>query len=399
MRKSRISLGISYLNFCLFMSAVAFKSIVDAFIIKNDPNSSLNLVKYIILGLCILFYVYQVEFKLKHGINLIFGHEFKTLMSMCMGIFIITLYYITKNGEFYSRTVKEFAFLITPIIFVYLALNVFSLHELVLCAKVALIILGMGYIFQVGSSMFTPGNMIDTLTKMSFVGGNTAISNSVFESSAFSDSIMSLLFFFGYYRKKNNLWLWLSFLLVLLANKRLMMLFAIIIIIMAYVPKRLAIQNKVFGAWSWFLGAVIFCLMPYFVENLTTPATEAYVFQKFSINLPDFWMGRDGMVMNILNSSFVSHGLGSTFVFQGSLLEVEGVKFLLELGLIGTIIIAFSYWKITQGRFYCLVMMLYNFLNINTSTSIMTGTFSWIFYLILLGCCIYYSNLQTDISY
>jgi len=140
----------------------------------------------------------------------------------------------------------------------------------------------------------------------------------------------------------------------------------------------------------------MFSASPFLVEYLTTPQAEWIFLQKFSINLADFWMGRDSMVVNILSSGFVSHGLGSTYVFQGSLLEIEGVKFLLELGAIGVIVISFCYWKITKSHMYSMVMMLYCFLNINTSTSIMTGTFSWIFYLILLGCCTYYSNIGTD---
>lgn len=394
--RSGPTIGIKYFNFLIFMSAIIFKSVVDAFIIKNDPNGPLNLVKYIILGLCILFYLFQLEIKINQKAKLFFKTEFRTLMIMCGFIFLITVYYVVKNGEYYSITLKEFTFLLIPIVFSFCALNIFNLHELIFCAKVALIILGIGYIFEIGPINFTPSNILSATMNISLAGGNTASSNSIFESSAFSDSLMSLLFFFGYYKRGNKKWLWISFFLVLLANKRLMMLFSVVIIVIAYLPNRVAIQNKVLGRWGWVVGAVVFSVSPFIAEYLTTPQAESIFFQKFSINLANFWMGRDSMVMNILSSGFVSHGLGSTYVFQGSLLEIEGVKFLLELGAIGVIVISFCYWKITKSHMYSMVMMLYCFLNINTSTSIMTGTFSWIFYLILLGCCTHYSNIGTD---
>lgn len=81
------TMGIKYFNFLIFMSAIIFKSVVDAFIIKNDPNGPLNLVKYIILGICILFYLFQLDIKINQKAKLIFKTEFRTLMIMCGSIF------------------------------------------------------------------------------------------------------------------------------------------------------------------------------------------------------------------------------------------------------------------------------------------------------------------------
>ena len=47
--------------------------------------------------------------------------------------------------------------------------------------------------------------------------------------------------------------------------------------------------------------------------------------------------------------------------------------------------LSFSYWKITRGYIFSIIVMLYIFLNINTSTSLTTGAFAWIYYLFLLG--------------
>lgn len=101
--------------------------------------------------------------------------------------------------------------------------------------------------------------------------------------------------------------------------------------------------------------------------------------------MQDFWMGRDAMVQELLSQGFQSYGLGSTFDFRQSLLEIESIKFYFETTVLGCAILSFSYWKITRGYIFSIIVMLYIFLNINTSTSLTTGAFAWIYYLFLLG--------------
>src|SRR5699024_1914633 len=123
------------------------------------------------------FYLFQLKIKINQKAKLFFKTEFRTLMIMCGFIFLITVYYFVKNGEYYSRTLKEFTFLLIPIVFSFCALNIFNLHELIFCAKVALIILGIGYIFEIGPINFTPSNILSAIMNISLAGGNTASSN------------------------------------------------------------------------------------------------------------------------------------------------------------------------------------------------------------------------------
>lgn len=396
---TKLSPGIRSANMFLFIFALLSKGLVDAFIIKDNPNGPLNLVKYAVLAVGILVYSYELYIRRSRHFKLIFVKEFHTLMLMVSGVIFLSIFYIVKNGNYTSRTLKELIYLTIPIVFAYLALNIFEVSDFVRLAKVALVIFGVCYVFEIGYSHFTPSQMLESMLNISFAGGNTIASNSVFESSAFSDTFMALLFFFGYYRKGNSWWFWLSAFLVILANKRLMILFAFFIIVVTYLPKSDRLKRKQLRSWSWILPAILFAFMPLLAKYSTTISAEFMAQQKFGINLPDFWMGRDVMVRNFVDSNFTSLGLGSTFSFQGSLLEIEGIKFLLELGIIGVVLISFSYWKITRGNVYCLLLMSYSFMNINTSTSIMTGTFSWIFYLIVIGCCLYhpdYELISTD---
>lgn len=137
-------------------------------------------------------------------------------------------------------------------------------------------------------------------------------------------------------------------------------------------------------------------ILPIAVQKLTDIRTEIFVQKITGINMADFWMGRDVMVRAITASGFKSYGLGSTFDFRGSLLEIESLKFLLEVGILGLFCIVYSYWKITKNNIYSMIVMTYIFVNINTSTSIMTGAFAWIYYLILFASIEYSYKLENN---
>lgn len=113
--------------------------------------------------------------------------------------------------------------------------------------------------------------------------------------------------------------------------------------------------------------------------------------------MADFWMGRDNMVLYYLNNHFQSYGLGSTYDFTGSMLEIESVKIYLETTIVGSVLLSISYWKITNRNLFSMLVMLYIFLNINTSTSLTTGAFAWIYYLFLIGG-INYETVNNDNS-
>jgi len=398
MKTVRLSRAVRDMNILLFIIALAFKGVVDGLVIQNDPNGPLNLAKYIVLIICILVYSYEIHLGYRASGRSIFVNEFQTLMIMMAGIVLISTVRSVIASEFTIETVKEYAYWIIPILFSFCALNIFSLQDLQICAKAAIVIFGVSYVLQIGISAFSLHNIIDTITNITLSGGDNSSSKSIFESNSFPDSFMSLFFFFSYFKKKNYRWLWISFLLVTLANKRLMIVFSIITLILIFLPKLNLKQPRILLQHLWLVMATLFLAMPFLVMYSMKVDVEFQILQKTGINMPNFWMGRDVMVNHIVQSSFQSFGLGSTFPFQGSLLEVEGVKIYLEIGMVGLVLVVFSYWRIVRKNYFCMLIMTYNFININTSTSISTGTFSWIFYLILIGVCLYYKQNYGSLS-
>lgn len=69
----------------------------------------------------------------------------------------------------------------------------------------------------------------------------------------------------------------------------------------------------------------------------------------------------------------------------------------METTIVGSVLLSISYWKITNRNLFSMLVMLYIFLNINTSTSLTTGAFAWIYYLFLIGG-INYETVNNDNS-
>ena len=209
--------------------------------------------------------------------------------------------------------------------------------------------------------------------------------------------MMALFCYFCYYKKNNRKWAWISYISILVMNKRLIILFATIILILSYLPNWEKITSIKVNKKICIICAIVFAISPLVVIKLITSPLGIWFSNKTGLNMADFWMGRDNMVLYYLNNHFQSYGLGSTYDFTGSMLEIESVKIYLETTIVGSVLLSISYWKITNRNLFSMLVMLYIFLNINTSTSLTTGAFAWIYYLFLIGG-INYETVNNDNS-
>lgn len=365
----------------LFALAILAKGIGDSIFVINNPNSPFNYVKYIVLLIFIFYFILKNKGKPKP----IFKEEFKSLIFCYIAIGVISLFASLFVYKFTFRTIKEFIFILIPILFSYCALNYFKKEEITVMAKFAVIVFIISYFIEIGSS-FSISTAIQAITNFSLLGGQDSFLYDSLESSAFPDPMMALFVYFAYFNKKNKKWLWISFIGILLMNKRLIIVFAILIMILIHIPiLKDVIKKSPPPKKLYIVLFIIFTFSPLLVIQLTEPSVESWILKKFDFNMIDFWMGRDSMVQYFISSNFISYGLGSTYDFRNQLLEIECVKFFLETSILGCAILSFTYWKIVKKNWYLIIVMLYIFLNINTSTSIITGAFAWIYYLILIG--------------
>ena len=395
-RRIKISKNTKKFNSTVFLLAIMCKGFGDALIVKSNPYSSFNMVKYIILIFGIVIYAHEYSQMKEFGYKPVFVKEYYILIKGIICLAVISLFYSFCIHHFAFRSVKEFVFMTVPIVFAFLAINVLSAKQILNCAKISTVIYGISYILEKGSILFNFSLILETIKNISFEGGNTDYSKSIFESIYFEDPVMDLFCYFVYFKKNNIKWVWITYAMIILMNKRVLILFSTIILIISYVPKLQEILRKKCKKNIYIIMVIIFMILPIAVQKLTDIRTEIFVQKITGINMADFWMGRDVMVRAITASGFKSYGLGSTFDFRGSLLEIESLKFLLEVGILGLFCIVYSYWKITKNNIYSMIVMTYIFVNINTSTSIMTGAFAWIYYLILFASIEYSYKLENN---
>lgn len=369
---------IKLLGIVFFMFAIISKGFVDAVIVKANPYSPFNYVKYILLILSTCCF-----FVLKRN-KMYFRKECRALLFCYFLIFLISVYFSIYNTHFTFRTFKEMFFILVPIIFAYYALNALTLKEISSIAKLSVIVFACSYFIEI-SSAFTLSGAIQAIKNFSLLGGQASFAYDALESSAFPDAMMSLFCFFTYFNKGNKKWMWISYICILLMNKRFIVLFSTMLMIMVYLPYFKRIFNMTVNKRLYWIPVIIFTISPLIICLLTNPVVESTILYKYDFNLQDFWMGRDKMLQYYIANHFSSYGLGSTFDFRGKLLELESVKFYLETTLVGSFLISFTYWRIVRKNFFTLILMLYIFVNMNTSTSIITGAFAWVFYFILIG--------------
>lgn len=367
------------LGIALFGCAIMSKGFVDALFVSENANGVLNLSKYFfLLGASFAFCISQRSKKK------IFSREFRILMFYYIIIAIISIIAAIWSQRFTFRTIKEFCFILTPIIFVYCAINSLSKNEILLMAKFSVIIYVISYFIEIRSN-FSISMAINAIRNFSLLGGQASFAYDYYETSHFPDPMMALFCYFCYYKKNNRKWIWISYISILLMNKRLIILFATLILIFTYLPNWKKIISIKVDKRIYVLTVIIFALSPFFVIKLITSDLGIWFSKITGLNMADFWMGRDNMVLYYINHHFQSYGLGSTYDFTGAMLEIESIKMYLETTVIGSVLLSFCYWKITNRNFYSMLVMLYIFLNINTSTSLTTGAFAWIFYLFLIG--------------
>lgn len=375
----------------LFACAIMSKGFVDALFVSDNANGALNLLKYFfLLGAAFAFSTFNSNKKKQ------FTREFKNLIFVYLVIALISIFAIVWSERFTFRTIKEFCFILSPIIFVYYAINALDKEEIMLMAKFSVIIYVISYFIEIADS-FSVSMAINAIKNFSLLGGQASFAYDYYETSHFPDPMMALFCYFCYNNKNNRKWIWISYISVLLMNKRLIILFASIILVLSYLPYWEKIKEIKVDKRICMICAIIFALSPIVVIKLTTSSLGVWLANKTGLNMADFWMGRDIMIRRYINNGFHSYGLGSTYDFAGKMLEVESVKIYLETTFIGSTLLSVAYWKITNCNLFSMLVMLYIFLNMNTSTSLTTGAFAWIYYLFLIGG-INYETVNNDNS-
>ena len=351
--------------------------LVQAFTAEYESIGFVSQLKYIICCLTILVCLFSMY---KTNTTNIFKYEFKNVVWIIFVFAIISLIRSLFAYSFTTRTLQELLFLLIPVLFAYGILNTLSHKIIDKCMLFTLIALLIGYFLEIDMGI---SDFIREFTTMSF-----SDSYSPFESSTFAGVSIAIAMYFLYFRR-NKLGFILSILFVVLTFKRLALLFTIFLI---FIPKIFNYNNTVSRSILNVIKIGTFLLtLGYFLMMI--PENVDKIYNLFNIDLYKLTMSRTYRFQLIYNkSNFINTGLGSTFNYMmnryGVTLEMDFIKLLIEVTPMGVFIFINNMCNIVKKNWYCMFLMLFQFLNLITSHSL-ASMYSWIIFYITIGCILY----------
>lgn len=366
---------ISKVNVILFILMYAFRSFTDAIFVARGIESNIWVnVKYIILVIsCALCFIQLF----KSEKELIFKKEFNSLAIVIIFLSIISFIMVLISGKYYSSLLENIIKFTLPCIYVFLLLNTMEFKDIYICMSGALILSFVGYIIEIGPENFTLSNILSIDFNSSF---------SPFESNFAAGSAIAMCTFFMYFRK-NRVLKYLSLFFALLTFKRLAVLFALLLF---FLPRIIDINKQVSKKQRNFIK-ITFVILTFVYFWLLTPQSNELFKNIFGQTQREFTMGRSDFLRTIINSNYVSSGLGSTTDFLGRGLEMDLIRIYLETGIIGLIIFIIGYWNCAGNCVYTYIYMLFQFINLLTSHSL-SNSFNWILAFIIIGTITYKTN-------
>lgn len=302
-------------------------------------------------------------------------YKFKYIHELNTGIFIFVVFLIIslikshQVGVFTVGTIGELVRIFIPFFYTFIAINFLSKSDIRFFVKLALLVAWISFLLELNFSSIS----FNDIKAISFVN-----SYSPFENSAVSLLSYALSIYFIYYWKKMPVWTFFSVLLVFLTFKRVYILTEICLLIIVLLKKQnIKINNFIMYVSSFFwIGAVKIYMF------MLQPQNYNWDLEKLHFDVASFSMFRAYRVWFLIQHNFTSYGLGSTTKelqigwLRGATLELDFIKILMELGLIGIIIFIFSYYRLTRNNFYSYVVMSFTFLQLLMANGL-TGYLEW----------------------
>lgn len=379
---------VNFINISLFILMYAFRSFTDAiYVSKGIESNFLINVKYIILGVAVLFGIFQLKYKKE---KTIYNKELFNILIVIATIVVISLIMIIISGKFYYSFLESIFKLLLPIIYVYLALNLFEFKDIYICMCATLILSFTGYILEIGIHKFTISNFI----KIDFLH-----SYSPFESHFSAGTSIAMCAFFMYYRK-NRIFKYMSLFFAILTFKRMAVIFALLL---TFLPKIIDINKNVKRSYKVVIK-IIFIILTLVYFWLLTPEASVTFEKIFGQSQSAMTMTRSDFLQSLLNMDFVSSGYGSILNTLGRGLEMDLISIYLETTIMGLIVFINGYWNCAGNKIYTFIYMMFQFLNLLTSHSL-SNSFNWILAFLVIGCISYKKSnnvkikkLKTDIN-
>ena len=369
--KAKINI-VNFINISLFILMYAFRSFTDAiYVSKGIESNFLINIKYLILGVAILFGIFQFKYKKE---KTIYNKELFNIIIVITTIVVISLVMIIISGKYYSSFLEGIVKLLLPVIYVYLVLNLFEFKDIYKCMCGTLILSFIGYILEIGINKFTINNFM----KIDFLH-----SYSPFESHFSAGTSIAMCAFFMYYRK-NKIFKYMSILFAILTFKRMAVIFALILL---FLPRIIDVNKNIKRKYKNIIK-IIFVILTLGYFWLLTPQASVIFEKIFGQSQTSMTMGRSDFLQSLLNMNFVSSGYGSISNTLGRGLEMDLISIYLETTIIGLIVFINGYWNCAGNKIYTFIYMMFQFLNLLVSHSL-SNSFNWILAFLIIGCISY----------
>ena len=368
------------LNVFLFIAIFASRSITDAiFVSKGIESNFLVDLKYVFL--IFSFFISAILMYKKQNKKIIFKKQLYNVLFVTIAFATISIIFLLKN-DFNKNTLVELFKLVLPAIYVFVFINTIKFEDLYKTMKWLLIFGILGYVLEIGTSVFSISNL-----KLI----NFSTSYSPFESHYASGIAIATCTFFSFYSKDKR-YKYISLVFTILTFKRLAVLYALLLFVL---PKIINVEKGV-SKQLLFLTKVFFIIITVVYYTILLP-TSAEAFESvLGINQKDFSTGRNTFLRWAYEANYRASGFGTLTPYINRNIEMDLVKIYMETTIIGLIIFVWCYWECVPNNIYMYIYMFYIFSSLLASHSL-SNSFIWILLFIILTS-VYLENSKNYID-
>lgn len=289
--------------------------------------------------------------------------DFLHIMSVPVILGMITLLYSMMNGM-KLLLMWDMFYLVVPYLMVFIIINVDQnqnrnfYFDTLLIGHIALFFYKFSRILD-----------LEHIKQISFVD-----SFSPYESV--TAHIYTLLFYY-YYVKNKKVRCLLALFFGILSYKRLHVVFALAVLLFGW-----SVRKRVVGFYLEYMVKGIFISSPLVLYGVLTDQFATWFQRTFQVDFGQFTMGRFDQLREVITEDITNYGLGSIKYYLDNkgayinILHCDILRILIETSLVGLIVFVIAYFNVAKKNIYSLILMIFIFLIMFTST-VINGFLGW----------------------
>ena len=349
-------------------------------------------IKHLISWFTIL--IYGVPFlKNKKNRKILCGNEGWLVFCTCIILYGISLFFQVLNGSFKLYTVGEIYYLLLPMVFSLLAVNLLSGDDVEKILTAVLYTALFAFVYsRIVRGLFTAANFISMFN----IRGLFVDSVSLMEEDDLSNYFLLLFVYFGFRKKKFKSFL--SALGCFLGYKRFAVLWlAIMILFLRFFPKHKKIPKVVY-----YITIGVFVIAPFAMYYMCTEEFAKWFFLTFHYDWNTFTMTRFEIINTVIDAKLTNYGLGTVTDFLEARnysgqtnMHNDILRIYMETTIIGSFAFTRNYFKVSSRNWYSYFMMLFIFVELFVAHFIGPGSVS---FWIVAYLAIFSFNLQSNMA-